>query len=232
MKQHAHIFLSYSRKDKRQARALERALAKRGLHVWLDVRSIAAGTLWFEAIEKGIRDARGVVVLLTPSSVTSEWVTYEYALATGARVPIVAVVQTGSEIPVPIRAFQVVNQSVASKAAKQIDEWIHAQSRSAAQKRASTPKLIASFQEENGKLCPASSGSKPPLWIDLWIEQAPRETTAVAFEILDVGFRDRKWTVRRARRQRESIREFLTDDMNSYELIRRHRDLGSRRGSR
>jgi hypothetical protein len=34
----------------------------------------------------------------------------------------------------------------------------------------------------------------------------------VAFEILDLGFRDRKWTKRRT----ASPREFLTDDMNSY----------------
>jgi hypothetical protein len=81
MKKHAHLFLSYSRDDRKRAKALETALLKSHVRVWRDERNIDPGTKWFEAIEKGIRDARGVVVLATAAAAKSEWVTYEYALA-------------------------------------------------------------------------------------------------------------------------------------------------------
>jgi len=214
MKKQAHIFLSYSRKDEGRARALEQALGKRGLQVWRDKRSIAGGTRWFEAIEKGVRDARGVAVLVTPSSAASDWVTFEYALATGARIPIVAVVPSGTEIPEPVQHFQTVDYSTARKTASQIIEGIEEQSRAVRQALSKTPKLFSKFQENNGDICRASDDDS--LCMDLWIEDAPRETRSVAFEIMDLGFKDRKWTIKRPKRAQQPLREFLTDDMNSY----------------
>jgi hypothetical protein len=215
MKRRTPIFLSYSRTDTDRAVALEQALQQRGLTVWRDARSIAAGERWAEAIEKGIRGARGVVVLVTAASARSEWVTYEYAFATGARIPIVVVAVRGARVAVPLERFQTVPYSEASGAAKKIDDGIQAQSRAAGQERATAPIILAKFQEVNGKLYRASPANTPSLGIDLWIEHAPRQTLSVAFEILDLGFSDRKWTVRRARRTAD-LREFLTDDMNSY----------------
>jgi hypothetical protein len=210
------LFLSYSRNDEESAAALEKALEARGLRVWRDVRNISAGERWHDAIEDGVRKARAVVVLVTETSAKSEWVTYEYALATGAGVPVVAVVADGAEIPAPIQKFQIVRYSRSRQAAEEIDDGIQNQSRSTGHERALVPKLIAKFQEENGKLCPVSATKIPPLWIDLWVEHAPRQTHSVAFEIPDYGFRDRKWKVSRAKLGVDSFREFLTDDMNSY----------------
>lgn len=216
MKRNPGVFLSYSRKDSERATALEQALGKRGLPVWRDARSIAAGERWSEAIEKAIRGARGVVVLLTAASADSDWVTYEYAFATGAGVPVVAVVLRGVKVPSPVQQFQIVQYSGAQNAARRVDEGIRAQSRDIGQERASAPKLVAKFQEANGRLCPLSGGRRPAFWIDLWVEHAPRNTRSVSFEILDLGFKDPKWTVRRERRGLDTLRDFLTDDMNSY----------------
>ena len=215
MGKHAHIFLSYSRKDELRARALEQALGERGLRVWRDARSIAAGTRFFEAIEKGIRDARGVVVLVTPSSANSDWVTFEYAFATGARVPIVAVAPSDAEIPEPVlQHFQTVKYSTAGEAADRIVEGIQVQRRSARQALASTPKLFAKFQEEDGELCRAADGES--ICMDLWIDGAARETRSVTFEIMDLGVEDREWTQERPKRGKQSLRDFLTDDVSLY----------------
>jgi hypothetical protein len=216
MKKKPGVFLSYSRKDGALADILEKALRKRSLQVWRDERSIAAGESWPDAIEQGIRDSRGVVVLITEASATSQWVIYEYAFATGAKVPVIAVRVRGAIIPSPIQRYQVVEYSGAPSAAQMIDEGILRQSREAARERASTPKLMAKFQEVNGEISHASGGKTPSICLDLWVEQAPSQTRSVAFEILDQGFRDREWVVQRDSQSVHSPREFLTDDMNSY----------------
>jgi hypothetical protein len=61
-----------------------------------------------------------------------------------------------------------------------------------------------------------SGGKIPELGIDLWVEHDPYQTRKVAFEILDLGFKDRKWKLRRPKRGEDSLREFFTDDMSSY----------------
>jgi hypothetical protein len=216
MKKKPTVFLSYSRQDQARATALEAALKDRCLHVWRDIRSISAGARWSQAIEAGIRSSRGVVVLITPASATSEWVTYEYAFATGAKIPVVAVTTRGARVPSPIQQFQIVAYGEAGSVAKRIDAGLSDQSRAAGQERATSPTLVAKFREVNGEPAVASDGKTPCLWIDLWLEQVPRQTKSVSFEIPDEGFRDRKWTVRRGRRGTGVHREFLTDDMNSY----------------
>ena len=216
MKKKPAVFLSYSRGDKALADALEGALLKLYAHVWRDVRSIKAGTRWSASIEQGIRGSRGVVVLITAMSASSEWVTYEYAFATGAEVPVVAVRVGEVSAPSPIRQFQVVEYTSARKAAAAVLEGLSAQSRAAARARASAPKLVAKFQEVNGEIVFASGGKTPSICMDLWVEQVPSQTKSIAFEILDLGFKDRKWTVRRGKRSANLLREFLTDDMNSY----------------
>lgn len=216
MKTRPSVFLSYSRQDRARATALENALKARRLAVWRDVRNIDAGARWSEAIETGIRSSRGAVVLVTPTSTNSEWVTYEYAFATGAGVPVIAVVTRGTRVPSPIQQFQVVNYTDPRSVATKIDAGLSAQSRAAGHKRAASPALVAKFQEVNGEPARASGGRTPSLWIDLWLEQVPAQTKSVAFEIPDEGFRDRKWTVRRSRRAAGLKREFLTDDMNSW----------------
>lgn len=211
-KKYGHIFLSYSRKDEDSARALEQALEALDLRVWRDTRSIAAGTKWPEALENAIRNARGVAVLMTAASAGSDWVTYEYAFATGAQIPIVAVIMGRAEIPAPLRNFQIVSYSTPRNAAEQIVEGIRYQSRAVRRVRASTPRLVAKFQEENGSLCRTGKS----IWLYLWIEDAPRETRSVTFEIMDLGFEDRKWTEPRAKGRKNELREFVTDEMNSY----------------
>jgi len=186
--------------------------------VWRDVGSIAAGDRWFDAIQKGIRGSHGLVVLVTPASAESEWVTYEYALARGARVPVVAVRVDGARVPKPIRNFQVVEYSSnAKQVAGQIDEGILDQARSAAKQSTSAPTLLAKFQEVNGEIVRFRRGKRAPeLGIDLWVEKAPKQTRRVEFEIPDRAFKDREWAVNRRKGKTGVMREFLTDEVKSY----------------
>lgn len=89
------------------------------------------------------------------------------------------------------------------------------------EKRLEGPRLLARFQEENGKLCRVRRKRKrekdpyPSYWMDLWVQGAPALTESVNFEILDEGVKDNPWTIRRAKGSIRAQR-FLTDDMNLW----------------
>jgi len=57
-----HVFLSHKSSKKRTVRALGRALAKRGLRVWLDEEQIRPGVPWLDLLEQGIKDSASVAV--------------------------------------------------------------------------------------------------------------------------------------------------------------------------
>jgi hypothetical protein len=205
-----YIFLSYSHEDGGWASTLQQQLSGRGLSVWLD-KEIPGGTRWHEMIDARIREARAVIVLLTNSSAKSSWVTYEYALATGANVPVVAVALPGIAAPAPIQHFQIVTYSTPEEALKQIHNGIEAQERSL-KERTISPVMLARFMESGGKL--VRYRAKPPaLRIELWVEQVPVQTQSVKFEILDLEIQDRRWNVHRGERAGKEMRQFLSNDV-------------------
>lgn len=212
----ADIFLSYSRENLPQALALEKALLRQKVSVWRDERSIKAGSPWFMKIEEGIRSARGVAVLVSAASLKSDWVTYEFALAVGARVPVIAVSLQAPPLPGPMKQFQVLEFSNPTETAQKINDGITEQWRTINRAKSSGPVLVARFQEFNGSIVKIGSGPSPSLGMDLWVEGAPASTQSVSFEILDTGVRDRKWVVRKPQAKSDINRHFLTDDINLY----------------
>lgn len=76
------IFISYSRADKafvdRLARDIER---DKELDVWTDREDISGGEDWYSAIGRAIRECAAFVLVLTPSSASSEKVAQELSLA-------------------------------------------------------------------------------------------------------------------------------------------------------
>src|SRR4051794_38479879 len=74
------IFLSYARADRPVARTFAECLGEEGFNVWWDA-SLHSGETFDEVIEQKLRDAKAVVVLWSPRSVTSRWVRAEATLA-------------------------------------------------------------------------------------------------------------------------------------------------------
>ena len=70
------IFLSYARQDRTTARMFAECLSDEGFNVWWDA-SLHSGETFDEVIERNLRDARAVVVLWSPRSVSSRWVRAE-----------------------------------------------------------------------------------------------------------------------------------------------------------
>lgn len=77
-----HFFISYSRADTNQQRKIISELRGRGVNVWVDTENLVPGTpAWEREIERSIRGAIGIIVLLSPDSNNSEWVRREISFA-------------------------------------------------------------------------------------------------------------------------------------------------------
>ena len=74
------VFLSYHRQDQEVARGLVDLIQDAGFSVWWD-QQITGGMDFSDAVLTALRAARVVVVLLTPSSVRSEYVMMELGVA-------------------------------------------------------------------------------------------------------------------------------------------------------
>ena len=67
------VFISYSSKDLRYARALHARLVSEGLNVWFDKEALKPGYDWHAEIEAVCEDSRVVLPVLTPHWKESDW---------------------------------------------------------------------------------------------------------------------------------------------------------------
>ena len=68
------IFISHSHRDRAFAISLADKLRAAGLRVWVDEAELQVGDSLLSKIADGIRDADYLAVVLSQSSVSSEWV--------------------------------------------------------------------------------------------------------------------------------------------------------------
>lgn len=77
-----HFFMSYSRDDASYQRRIIQELRQRGINVWVDTEHLIPGSpAWEREIERAIRGASGIIVLLSPDANNSEWVRREISFA-------------------------------------------------------------------------------------------------------------------------------------------------------
>ena len=92
MTQQKHIFVSYAHEDREFAQRLTRSLRESGRIPWQDRNNLKGGDNFQANIDKAIRNAEALVVVLSPSATRSQYVTYEWAFALGAGVRVIPVV--------------------------------------------------------------------------------------------------------------------------------------------
>ena len=94
----SQVFISYSRRDDVVTRRIVAFLRKQGLKVWVDNEKLTPGTpIWEAEIEKAIKAASAIVVMLSPDSKDSEWVRREITLADHYRKRVFPVLVRGDE---------------------------------------------------------------------------------------------------------------------------------------
>jgi Tol biopolymer transport system component len=101
----AHFFISYSREDATYQKRVIQELRQRGLNVWVDTENLIPGSpAWEREIERAIRGAAGIIVLLSPDANNSEWVRREISFGDDNEKRIFPVLIHGDEDDsVPLR---------------------------------------------------------------------------------------------------------------------------------
>lgn len=75
------IFLSHNSGDKAFVKKLARDLQKAGVQSWVDEAEIKVGDSLITKIQQGIKSSEFVAAVLSPNSITSEWVKRELEIA-------------------------------------------------------------------------------------------------------------------------------------------------------
>jgi TolB protein len=105
-----YFFVSYSRADIEHQRRIVAELRKRGVNAWVDTENLIPGSpAWEREIERSIRGASGVIVLLSPAANDSQWVRRELSFAEEVDKPLFPVHVRGNEndsIPLRLAAHQ------------------------------------------------------------------------------------------------------------------------------
>ena len=102
------VFLSYAHADLLLAQRLRTDLGALGISIWSD-DAIQAGERWQEVIRNRLTEAVGVIVLITPNSLQSQWVVreWQHALTRDRQViPVLANGVTFADLPLDLQDIQ------------------------------------------------------------------------------------------------------------------------------
>jgi len=99
-------FISYSHKDENYALKLAKALQNKSIEYWID-NHIKPGDQWANGVLEALNDCSAFIVLMTPDSERSTWVTKEILLAHDWNKPILPLLLNGEKFPLLIdRQFE------------------------------------------------------------------------------------------------------------------------------
>lgn len=86
-----NIFLSYSTKDKEFVKQMRERLTAAGFRPWIDPNP-RPGEDWRYEIDDAIRQADALILIATPNSLSSPYITYEWSYALGVGVKVIPVI--------------------------------------------------------------------------------------------------------------------------------------------
>lgn len=89
------VYISFNRKDGARARRLYADLRAAGLLVHMDDEAVPGTETWQRTLEKAVRAAGCVVVIITPTAKGSDWLEREIALALDHHIPVLPLVMDG-----------------------------------------------------------------------------------------------------------------------------------------
>jgi hypothetical protein len=79
------VFISHSSRDKWIAERIAEKIKEAGANYWLDVRDLPGGGNIQEEINRGVRESHELIVLFSPNSADSHWVSFEIGAASARR---------------------------------------------------------------------------------------------------------------------------------------------------
>ncbi len=103
MAQSADVFLSYSRDDKARVLELATRLRAAGVNLWIDQGGIDGAALWGESIVRALEGAKVLLLMVTPSAVSSHNVAKEVMLTSERKGHILPVHLEPTTIPLGLK---------------------------------------------------------------------------------------------------------------------------------
>lgn len=100
------FFISHAAEDGDFAENLKSRMSVAGFTGWVDIDVLEAGVDWRKEIDDALLAACGVILVLSPDSKTSEYVTYEWAYGLGLGLRIVPLLLRETPIHPRLEAFQ------------------------------------------------------------------------------------------------------------------------------
>lgn len=124
----AHAFISYAREDADFAELVKMRLKDTGVDVWLDHGALRAGDDWRQAIDDGISSSATLIVVITPQSCKSPYVTYEWAFALGCGKKVIPVLLEYADIHPRLAVYQYLDfRNPQTRPGEELFREIHAQ---------------------------------------------------------------------------------------------------------
>jgi hypothetical protein len=102
-------FLSYSRADEVFALRLAADVRRADISLWVDQLDIRPSEHWDRAVERAVRDCRGIVVILSPRSVASDNVADEISFAIDGGKSVLPIMIERCNLPLRIARMQVID---------------------------------------------------------------------------------------------------------------------------
>ncbi len=109
MRAEQHVFLSYPRRNEKEAAELRRVIEADGHVVWQDRSAIQGGDDWVKAIVAGLERAYAVVAVVSAAWSTSKWIRTEVLQAQRMNKTVIPVLVDDSEIPTELLTLHVIS---------------------------------------------------------------------------------------------------------------------------
>lgn len=105
----SYIFISYAHKDKNFTTNLIHQIKSAGFTSWIDSEEIRAGDNWRQEIDDAIEASFAVIVIMTKAAKKSEYVTYEWSYALGAKISVIPVLRKPLKIHPRLDSLQYID---------------------------------------------------------------------------------------------------------------------------
>jgi HEAT repeat protein len=102
----ANVFISYSIEDNDFADKIRQRIENAGFSAWKSTDQLKPGQQWRDGIDSGINDAFALIVIMSPAAKKSEYVTYEWAFAWGAQIPVIPILHKETKLHPRLEVLQ------------------------------------------------------------------------------------------------------------------------------
>jgi hypothetical protein len=181
-----HVFVSYAREDKGFAHDLRVRMKRSQINAWQDLNNLKAGQPWQDAIDNALRNAAALIVVMSPVAAASRYVTYEWAFAIGAGVPIIPVILAAdTELHPRLSSLHCIDFTGRKP-------WVELWRALPIASRPNRVEIRARFELAGG----APKKDNDGYAVIVSLHGAPQNTRSVTYEVHDEGKEPLKWMVK------------------------------------